>query len=128
MSNQTNIQNLHELKAKSRLGGGPERIETQHKKGRLTARERIEADRESVVGAKAHAVRLQQGARGIEFTRQDAGTNVDGDKPIQGGVVSHVGDVCAASCAFTRVKQSCRDADLSSKHCRADCARRRGQG
>ncbi len=42
MSNQTNIQNLHELKAKSRLGGGPERIETQHKKGRLTARERID--------------------------------------------------------------------------------------
>src|SRR6266498_1585195 len=42
MSNQTNIQNLRELKAKSRLGGGPERIESQHKKGRLTARERID--------------------------------------------------------------------------------------
>jgi acetyl-CoA carboxylase carboxyltransferase component len=42
MSNQTNIQNLRELKAKSRLGGGPERIEAQHKKGRLTARERID--------------------------------------------------------------------------------------
>jgi len=42
MSNQTKIQNLHERKARSRLGGGPERIETQHKKGRLTARERID--------------------------------------------------------------------------------------
>jgi acetyl-CoA carboxylase carboxyltransferase component len=42
MSNQTNIQHLHELKAKSRLGGGQERIEAQHKKGRLTARERID--------------------------------------------------------------------------------------
>jgi acetyl-CoA carboxylase carboxyltransferase component len=42
MSNQTNIQNLREHKAKSRLGGGAERIEAQHKKGRLTARERID--------------------------------------------------------------------------------------
>jgi acetyl-CoA carboxylase carboxyltransferase component len=42
MSNQMNIQNLREQKARSRLGGGPERIEAQHKKGRLTARERID--------------------------------------------------------------------------------------
>ncbi len=42
MSNQTNIQGLRERKVRSRLGGGPERIETQHKKGRLTARERID--------------------------------------------------------------------------------------
>jgi acetyl-CoA carboxylase carboxyltransferase component len=42
MSNQTSIQNLRDIKAKSRLGGGPERIEAQHKKGRLTARERID--------------------------------------------------------------------------------------
>jgi len=42
MSNTTNIQRLNDLKAKSRLGGGAERIETQHKKGRLTARERID--------------------------------------------------------------------------------------
>src|SRR6266487_4986139 len=42
MSNQKNIQYLSDQKAKSRLGGGPERIEAQHKKGRLTARERID--------------------------------------------------------------------------------------
>jgi propionyl-CoA carboxylase beta chain len=42
MSNQTNIQHLRDQKAKSRLGGGAERIEAQHKKGRLTARERID--------------------------------------------------------------------------------------
>ena len=42
MSNITKIQDLNELKAKSRLGGGAERIEAQHKKGRLTARERID--------------------------------------------------------------------------------------
>jgi len=42
MSNQTKTQQLREQKVKSRLGGGPERIEAQHKKGRLTARERID--------------------------------------------------------------------------------------
>jgi len=42
MSNKTKIQALNEQKAKSRLGGGAERIEAQHKKGRLTARERID--------------------------------------------------------------------------------------
>jgi len=42
MGNTTKIQRLNDLKAQSRLGGGAERIETQHKKGRLTARERID--------------------------------------------------------------------------------------
>src|SRR5215207_4423730 len=42
MSNQKNIQHLRDQKARSRLGGGPERIDAQHKKGRLTARERID--------------------------------------------------------------------------------------
>jgi acetyl-CoA carboxylase carboxyltransferase component len=42
MNNQTKIQHLRDQKAKSRLGGGQARIESQHKKGRLTARERID--------------------------------------------------------------------------------------
>lgn len=33
---------LRELEAKLRLGGGPDKIERQHKQGKLTARERIE--------------------------------------------------------------------------------------
>ncbi|KKK81906.1 hypothetical protein LCGC14_2808720, partial [marine sediment metagenome] len=33
---------LQELRDESKMGGGPERIEAQHKKGKLTARERIE--------------------------------------------------------------------------------------
>ncbi len=36
------IERLRKLKSQSRLGGGAERIEAQHKKGRLTARERID--------------------------------------------------------------------------------------
>jgi len=42
MSNRSKTQILNEKRAQSRLGGGTERIERQHKKGRLTARERID--------------------------------------------------------------------------------------
>jgi len=43
MNKTSKIERLTELKAKSRLGGGMARIETQHKKGRLTARERLDS-------------------------------------------------------------------------------------
>jgi propionyl-CoA carboxylase beta chain len=37
-----NIQKLRELKEQAKLGGGPERIDTQHAKNKMTARERID--------------------------------------------------------------------------------------
>jgi acetyl-CoA carboxylase carboxyltransferase component len=42
MTDDPKITRLRETKAKGRLGGGVERIETQHARGRLTARERID--------------------------------------------------------------------------------------
>ncbi|MBI5296653.1 MAG: methylmalonyl-CoA carboxyltransferase [Chloroflexi bacterium] len=42
MSENSKVTELHERKAKTRLGGGADRIEAQHKKGRLTARERLD--------------------------------------------------------------------------------------
>jgi acetyl-CoA carboxylase carboxyltransferase component len=42
MTENPKIEKLRELRAQGRLGGGVERIEAQHKRGRLTARERIE--------------------------------------------------------------------------------------
>ncbi len=42
MSNQDKVRQLVELREKARLGGGEQRIEAQHKKGKYTARERIE--------------------------------------------------------------------------------------
>ncbi len=42
MSKQSRIKTLREQKAQSRLGGGQERIDAQHKKGRFTARERLD--------------------------------------------------------------------------------------
>ncbi len=40
--NRAQIERLHDLRARSRLGGGAARIEKQHEKGKLTARERLE--------------------------------------------------------------------------------------
>jgi acetyl-CoA carboxylase carboxyltransferase component len=42
MSDHPEIQHLRQRKAQNREGGGSERIQTQHKRGRLTARERID--------------------------------------------------------------------------------------
>jgi acetyl-CoA carboxylase carboxyltransferase component len=42
MTDKTKIEQLHSLRTKGREGGGLERIEAQHSRGRLTARERID--------------------------------------------------------------------------------------
>ena len=40
---QERIEELRERTSKAKLGGGEERLEKQHKGGKLTARERVEA-------------------------------------------------------------------------------------
>lgn len=42
MNETSKIQQLNDMKAQSRLGGGQARIDAQHKKGRMTARERLD--------------------------------------------------------------------------------------
>ena len=42
MVNQTKINELIEKRVKAKLGGGEKRIDSQHAKGKLTARERID--------------------------------------------------------------------------------------
>ncbi len=42
MTNSNSIQDLRNRKTVSRLGGGSDRIDAQHKKGKLTARERLD--------------------------------------------------------------------------------------
>ncbi len=41
-STQQKLEELHQLRETAKLGGGKKRIEAQHKKGKLTARERID--------------------------------------------------------------------------------------
>ncbi|MFQ5943153.1 MAG: acyl-CoA carboxylase subunit beta [Anaerolineales bacterium] len=42
MSHDSKLEELRKLRDEARLGGGEDRIETQHKRGRLTARERLD--------------------------------------------------------------------------------------
>jgi propionyl-CoA carboxylase beta chain len=42
MSKESELERLESLRTESRLGGGPKRIEQQHERGKLTARERLE--------------------------------------------------------------------------------------
>jgi methylmalonyl-CoA decarboxylase subunit alpha len=42
MNNQDKVKQLIDLRVEAKLGGGQKRIDTQHEKGKLTARERIE--------------------------------------------------------------------------------------
>jgi len=42
MNGKSKLDQLHDMRARSRMGGGEGRIEAQHKKGRRTARERID--------------------------------------------------------------------------------------
>jgi len=42
MSENPKFSQLRDQRTKSRLGGGTERIENQHKKGKMTARERLD--------------------------------------------------------------------------------------
>jgi acetyl-CoA carboxylase carboxyltransferase component len=42
MSHDSKLEILRKLREQARLGGGEARIETQHKRGRLTARERLD--------------------------------------------------------------------------------------
>jgi len=42
MSIEEKIEQLHQMRQQARLGGGKERVERQHAKGKLTARERVE--------------------------------------------------------------------------------------
>ena len=42
MENKEKVKQLMDLRAQARLGGGQKRIDSQHSKGKYTARERIE--------------------------------------------------------------------------------------
>ncbi len=42
MSTKARLKELEERRAKAKLGGGKEKIEQQHSRGKLTARERID--------------------------------------------------------------------------------------
>lgn len=86
---------LHELEAKLRLGGGPDKIERQHKQGKLTARERIELLLDK--GAYAQEVGLlvaYDQYKGIgEAGKGEGGNSIEIGAAPGAGVVTVVGRV-----------------------------------
>src|ERR1700723_2000273 len=73
------VETLHHLEDKLREGGGPERIDKQHRAGKLTARERI-------------ARLLDPGARFLEIGLLIAYDQYDGQAPAA-GVVTGIGRI-----------------------------------
>jgi acetyl-CoA carboxylase carboxyltransferase component len=77
------IKRLRELKAQAKLGGGQERIDRQHKAGKLTARERL-------------ILLLDEGSfRELDalVTHRSTGFGVEKSKPLGDGVVTGYGTI-----------------------------------
>ena len=88
MSTNPKIQKLRDLKALSQLGGGIERIESQHHRGKLSARERIDLllDKESFRETDALAEH-RTNAFGLEQQKYLADSVVTGWGTIEGRLV-----------------------------------------
>src|SRR5918996_1146062 len=73
------VDDLHERRAKIKLGGGPEKIESQHEKGKLTARERVDllVDRGTFVEIGMHG-RPHFSQRSMEGREAPAGGVITG--------------------------------------------------
>src|SRR5690606_26753797 len=69
MAIEEQLEHLAQLKSRALLGGGPERIEAQHKRGKLTARERIDTllDPGSFEEIDALAVHQEDAENGERF-------------------------------------------------------------
>jgi len=80
MSNEEKLKKLLQMKDQARLGGGLKRIEAQHERGKLTARERIEALTDPATPF-------------LELSPLAAWDLYDGDAPAA-GIVTGVGRVC----------------------------------
>jgi acetyl-CoA carboxylase carboxyltransferase component len=77
------IEHLRELKAQARLGGGQDRIDRQHKAGKLTARERLD-------------LLLDEGSfreLDVFVTQRPTGFSDENTKPLGDGVVTGYGAI-----------------------------------
>ena len=113
------IQQLRELRKQAQLGGGPERIERQHAKGKLTARERLEAllDPGSFVELDAFVVHRCYDF-GLEKRRYLGDGVVTGYGTIDGRLVfvfSHDFTVFGGSLGEMFAKKVCKIMDLAMK-------------
>ncbi len=83
MTTQKKLEEYYRLREQAELGGGPERVEQQHKKGKLTARERLD-------------LLLDDGSF-VEYdrfvTHRSTDFGLEDNKPLGDGVVTGYGQI-----------------------------------
>src|SRR3954447_19165230 len=86
------VEDLHERRAKAKLGGGEERIARQHEQGKLTARERLDLliDAGTFTELGLHAG-IHYSVRGLEDKEAPADGVITGYGKVDGRLVA----VCA---------------------------------
>ena len=120
MSEDPKISRLREARAATRLGGGAERIEAQHRKGKLTARERLELllDRDSFHETDAFVVHRTHDF-GLDRQRYTGDSVVTGWGTIEGRVVyvySQDFTVLGGSLGEVHAEKICKVLDLALKN------------
>ena len=84
------VEDLHERRAKAKLGGGEEKIALQHERGKLTARERID-----LLVDPGTFVEL-----GIQAGPHSSQRSMDGKEAPADGVITGWGDVEGRTCCI----------------------------
>ena len=120
MTEQPGIQTLRERKARTRLGGGEERIDAQHKKNKLTARERLDLllDKGSFHETDAFVVHRTQGF-GLEEQKTPGDSVVTGWGNIDGRqvyVFAQDFTVLGGSLGEVHAEKICKILDLAIKN------------
>ncbi len=120
MASEDKIEQLKKLREESRLGGGIERIEKQHEKGKLTARERIDLllDKDSFEEIDAF-VTHRSSAFGLDKKMIPGDGVVTGYGKINGRPVylfSQDFTVFGGSLSETHAEKICKIMDLAMKN------------
>ena len=120
MTLEPKTQQLREMKATARLGGGPERIEAQHRRGRLTARERIDLllDKGSFREVDAFAVHRNDDF-GLEDQKYLGDGSITGWGAIEGRLVyvySQDFTVLGGSLGEVHAEKICKIMDMAMKN------------
>ena len=119
MATISKLDALHHLRAKSRQGGGQERIEAQHAKGKLTARERLDLLLDKGSFEELDRFATTRAADGV------AGRDVPGDSVVTGWgtiegrtvyVLSQVFTVTGGSLGEVHAAKICKVMDLALKN------------
>ena len=105
------FEQLHQMRAESKLGGGEQRIETQHAKGKLTARERID-------------LLLDQGSfEEYDAFRRHRSSNfgLDKQRPLGDGVVTGTGTIDGRAVALFAQDFTVFGGSLAEEHASKIC-------